>query len=107
MFKKMSDLKTKPVLTLSVAADLLKVHPRTLMFYEKESLITPARTKTGRRLFSQADLSLLQFIRYLTEKRRVNTAGVGIILDILEMTKTSTPKVKQEIFPEFKEKELI
>ena len=35
----------KPLFTLSVAADLLGVHPRTLMIYETEKLVIPNRTK--------------------------------------------------------------
>jgi MerR family transcriptional regulator/heat shock protein HspR len=101
------NLKNKPVFALSVAAELLTVHPRTLMFYEKENLIKPTRTKTGRRLFSQADLSLLQFIRYLTEKKRINTAGVKVVLELLKKVKSTNPKLKQEFFYDFEEKELI
>lgn len=101
------DLKTRPIFTLSVAAELLNVHPRTLMFYEKEGLITPSRTKTARRLFSQADLSLLQFIRFLTNKKRVNTSGVKILLSLIEKSKSQNPKIKQEFFPDFEEKKLI
>jgi len=101
------DLRTRPVFTLSVAAELLKVHPRTLMFYEKEHLIEPARTKTGRRLFSRADLSLLQFIRYLIEKKRLNTAGVRMLLELLTKLKSSNPNLKKEYFADFEEKQLI
>lgn len=101
------NLRTKPVFTLSVAAELLGVHPRTLMFYEKEKLITPARTKTDRRLFSQADLSLLQFIRYLTEKKRINTAGVRVVLELLEKAKPTNASLKKELFPDFEERRLI
>jgi len=101
------NLKTKPVFTLSVTADLLGIHPRTLMFYEREKLITPARTKTGRKLFSKLDISLLQFIRYLTEKKRINTAGVKVVLELLKKVKSTNPKLKQEFFYDFEEKELI
>ncbi|OGD85428.1 hypothetical protein A2696_03055 [Candidatus Curtissbacteria bacterium RIFCSPHIGHO2_01_FULL_41_13] len=101
------ELQNKPLFSLSIAAELLAVHPRTLMFYEKEKLIKPARTNTGRRLFSKKDLSSLQFIRYLAEKKRVNTAGIRIILSILGELDSSNPKARQEFFADFKEQNLI
>lgn len=101
------NLKTKPVLALSVAAELLQVHPRTLMFYEKERLITPTRTKTGRRMFSQADLVLIQFIKYLIDKKRLNTAGVRVVFELLEKAKSLNPKIKEEFFSDFEVRQLI
>ena len=38
----------KPIYTLSVAAEILATHPRTLMMYETVGLITPHRTATNR-----------------------------------------------------------
>lgn len=103
----MQDLKNQPIFSLSIAAKLLGIHPRTLMFYEKEQLISPARTETKRRLFSRVDLSLLQFIRYLINKKRVNTAGIRLIFGLLEKTRETNPKLKKEFFDDFREKELI
>ena len=34
----------KPIFTLSVASEILEVHPRTLMMYEHLSMISPKRT---------------------------------------------------------------
>lgn len=74
----------RPVFTLSVAADLLGMHPRTLRIYEEESLVIPARTPTGRRRYSQNDIKRFQFIQHLTQHHKVNLAGVRIILDMID-----------------------
>lgn len=73
----------KPLFTLSVAAEILGVHPRTLMIYENEGLVVPQRTKTNRRRYSQKDIRKLQFIRFLTQKKGVNLAGVEMIIKLL------------------------
>ena len=36
---------SRPVYVISVAAELVEVHPRTLRIYEGEGLICPARTR--------------------------------------------------------------
>ncbi len=74
----------KPVFTLSVAADLLGMHPRTLRIYEEERLVIPFRTDTQRRRYSQNDIKRFQFIQHLTQRLHVNLAGVRIILEMLE-----------------------
>ncbi len=73
----------RPVFTLSVAADLLGMHPRTLRIYEEEGLVVPARTETKRRRYSQNDIKRFQFIQHLTQGLRVNLAGVRIILEMM------------------------
>ena len=74
----------KPVFTLSVAADLLGMHPRTLRIYEEERLVVPFRTETQRRRYSQNDIKRFQFIQHLTQGLHVNLAGVRIILEMME-----------------------
>lgn len=76
--------KDKPVYSISVAAELVGVHPRTLRLYEQAGLISPARTRGNTRLYSQADIERLLHIRYLVEKQGVNIAGARIILEIEE-----------------------
>jgi|GEM_PF-448597 len=71
----------RPIFTLSVAADLLGLHPRTLRIYEEKRLVVPARTEGNRRRYSQNDIRRFQFIRRLTQGG-VNLEGVRIILDM-------------------------
>ena len=73
-----------PVYVISVAAKLLGVHPQTLRVYEREGLVEPFRTQKNRRLYSEDDILLLQYIHFLTHERRVNIAGVRMILEMLD-----------------------
>lgn len=73
----------RPIFTLSVAADLLGLHPRTLRIYEEKHLVVPARTDGNRRRYSQNDIQRFQAIRRLT-MGGVNLEGVRIILDLVE-----------------------
>lgn len=73
----------RPIFTLSVAADLLGLHPRTLRIYEEKGLVVPARTDGNRRRYSQNDIQRFQFIRQLT-RSGVNLEGVRIILDMAD-----------------------
>lgn len=90
----------KPLFTLSVAADLLGVHPRTLMIYETEKLVVPSRTKTNRRRYSQNDIRRLEFIQFLTRKKGVNLAGVKAILELLEVGNKHDLNLRKTVFPE-------
>jgi DNA-binding transcriptional MerR regulator len=74
----------KPIFTLSVASEILEVHPRTLMMYEHLSMIQPKRTVTNRRRYSRRDVMKLQAIQTLTREHRVNLAGVRYILALLK-----------------------
>ncbi len=49
----------KPLYTISVAAEILASHPRTLMMYEAMGLGVPERTATNRRRYSQRDILTL------------------------------------------------
>ena len=71
---------TRPVYVISIAASLAGCHPRTLRIYEEEGLLEPVRTDTNIRLYSDVDLHRVRVIRYLTQVRRVNLAGVRMLL---------------------------
>jgi MerR family transcriptional regulator/heat shock protein HspR len=74
----------KPIYTISVAAEILETHPRTLMVYESVGLVVPQRTPTNRRRFSQRDILKLQTIQDLTRSHGVNLAGVRYMLLLLK-----------------------
>lgn len=97
----------EPILTISVASNLLKLHPRSLMFYERAGLIIPHRTNTKRRLFSMTNLEELQFIKYLTQTEGVNLRGVKIILEAIQLAEKEGVKLKKSLFPSFKPKSLL
>ena len=65
---------------ISVAADLVGMHPQTLRLYESKGLVRPARTPGGTRLYSDADLERLRLISRLTTELGLNLAGVEHVL---------------------------
>lgn len=70
----------RPVYVISIAASLAGCHPRTLRIYEDEGLVDPVRTETNIRLYSDEDVHKVRCIRYLTQVRGVNLAGVKLLL---------------------------
>jgi len=69
-----------PRYMISVAADLVGMHPQTLRMYEAKGLVRPARTPGGTRLYSDADLERLRLIQRLTTELGLNLAGVEQVL---------------------------
>jgi hypothetical protein len=75
----------KPLYTISVAADILGTHPRTLMMYESLGVLAPHRTPTNRRRYSQRDLLTVQAIRQLTRGHGLNIAAARYVIRLLQM----------------------
>jgi MerR family transcriptional regulator/heat shock protein HspR len=65
---------------ISVAADLVGMHPQTLRLYEAKGLVSPGRTPGGTRLYSEVDLERLRLIHRLTTELGLNLAGVEHVL---------------------------
>lgn len=76
----MKDARTRPVYVISVAAELVDMHPQTLRLYERKGLIRPGRSSGKTRLYSERDIQHLQEIRRLTQELGVNLAGVEEIM---------------------------
>ncbi len=76
---------SRPVYVISIAAGLAGCHPRTLRIYEDEGLVDPVRTETNIRLYSDDDLRRVRAIRYLTQVRGVNLAGVKLLLQLRDI----------------------
>jgi MerR family transcriptional regulator/heat shock protein HspR len=76
--------RDRPVYVISVAASIVRVHPRTLRIYEEAGLISPARTPTNIRLYSENDVRRVMWIRHLTQNLGVNLAGVRILCELEE-----------------------
>lgn len=72
------------VYVISVAAELVDVHPRTLRIYEAEGLVCPARTPTNIRLYSDADIARLRLARRLIEEKGVNVATVRVVMTLID-----------------------
>ena len=87
----------RPVYVISVAASILRVHPRTLRIYEDEGLLCPTRTPTNIRLYSEDDIRRVLWIRHLTQERGVNLAGVRILFELEERLGT---RILETLFDE-------
>jgi MerR family transcriptional regulator, heat shock protein HspR len=72
--------KDKPLYVISVAAELVDMHPQTLRLYERKGLIEPSRSAGKTRLYSQRNIEQLRDIRRLTQELGVNLAGVEEII---------------------------
>ena len=70
----------RPIYMISVAADLVGMHPQTLRIYEQKGLVRPQRTPGGTRLYSEADVERLRIIQRLTTELGLNLAGVELVL---------------------------
>jgi len=75
---------TDAVFVISVAARLAGMHANTLRKYEREQLLSPARTDGNLRLYSNEDMARLQQIKTLSEERGVNVAGIRLALGVAE-----------------------
>jgi len=74
----------RPRYMISVAADLVGMHPQTLRVYEQKGLVNPQRTAGNTRLYSEADLERLRLINRLTTELGLNLAGVEHVIRMEE-----------------------
>ena len=82
---------------ISVAADLVGMHPQTLRMYEARGLVRPGRTPGGTRLYSDADVERLRLVHRLTTELGLNLAGVEHVLRLQdELNRTRARMVRQE-----------
>ncbi len=72
---------TDAVYIISVAAEIVGMHPQTLRVYERKGLLDPYRTPGGTRRYSQVDLDRLLLIQELSSAG-VNLEGVKRILQL-------------------------
>jgi MerR family transcriptional regulator, heat shock protein HspR len=70
----------RPRYMISIAAELVGMHPQTLRVYESKGLLRPKRTGGNTRLYSEADLDRLRLIQQLTNELGLNLAGVEQVL---------------------------
>jgi MerR family transcriptional regulator/heat shock protein HspR len=72
----------RPRYMISVAAELVGMHPQTLRMYEQKGLVQPQRTAGNTRLYSESDLERLRLIQRLTGELGLNLAGVEAVLGL-------------------------
>ena len=90
---------------ISAVAQLYDIHPQTLRLYEREGLLKPSRSDGNTRLYSEDDLSQLEFILNLTRDLGVNLAGVEVVINM----KHKMIQIEAEVneFLEYVKKEFI
>jgi MerR family transcriptional regulator/heat shock protein HspR len=72
----------RPRYMISVAAELVGMHPQTLRIYEQKGLVNPWRTAGNTRLYSETDVERLRLIQRLTTDWGLNLAGVERVLQM-------------------------
>ena len=72
----------RPRYMISIAAELVGMHPQTLRIYETKGLVRPRRTAGNTRLYSERDLERLREIQKLTTEWGLNLAGVDRVLEL-------------------------
>ena len=90
----------RPRYMISVAADLVGMHPQTLRIYEAKGLVRPQRTRGNTRLYSEADIERLRLINRLTTELGLNLAGVEHVLrleDQLRRMQRRLERLEQEM----------
>lgn len=89
--------KDKPLYVISVAAELVDMHPQTLRLYERKGLIEPSRSAGKTRLYSQRNIEQLREIRRLTQELGVNLAGVEEIIRLRQKLDVLQARMEERI----------
>jgi MerR family transcriptional regulator, heat shock protein HspR len=90
----------RPRYMISVAAELVGMHPQTLRIYEQKGLVRPRRTAGNTRLYSERDIERLQLIQRLTTELGLNLAGVERVLlleDELQRMRARLERLQHEM----------
>jgi MerR family transcriptional regulator/heat shock protein HspR len=89
----------RPIYMISVAAELVGMHPQTLRIYEAKGLVRPKRTAGNTRLYSERDVERLRVIQRLTTELGLNLSGVELALkleDQLQRLQASIDRLERE-----------
>jgi MerR family transcriptional regulator/heat shock protein HspR len=88
-------MRDHPRYMISVAAELVGMHPQTLRIYENKGLVRPQRTPGGTRLYSEADVERLRIIQRLTTELGLNLAGVELVLRLEDELRKAHAQVER------------
>jgi MerR family transcriptional regulator/heat shock protein HspR len=93
---------------ISVVAERFDIHPQTLRLYEREGLLTPARSAGNTRLYDEDAIQRLETILTLTRDLGVNLAGVEVILNLqqqMERMRHEVDRLVAEMARQLKERD--
>ncbi len=88
--------KTPEFYLISMAAELLDMHPQTLRKYERLGLVRPPRTVGSMRVYTRDELDRLRQIKALVDEAGINLAGVQRLLSIAEVAGRIRPLVADD-----------
>ena len=88
-------MSDRPIYMISVAAELVGMHPQTLRLYENKGLVRPKRTPGGTRLYSEADVERLRIVQRLTTELGLNLAGVELVLRLEDELRKAHAQVER------------
>src|SRR6185436_3594185 len=81
---------------ISVAADMLGMHPQTLRKYERLGLVQPTRTVGSMRVYDRQELERLRLIKRLVDELGINLAGVQRLLQVAEVMQRIRPLMEEQ-----------
>ena len=87
--------KAPELYLISVAANLLDMHPQTLRKYERLGLVRPLRTLGSMRVYTRDELDRLRLIKMLVDEEGINLAGVQRLLRIADAAQRLRPLLSE------------
>ena len=82
---------------ISMAAEMLGMHPQTLRKYERLGFIQPTRTVGSMRVYSRDQLARLRVIKRLVDELGINLAGVQRLLAADEVMQRVRPLLDEHV----------
>jgi MerR family transcriptional regulator/heat shock protein HspR len=91
--------KRPELFLISMAAELLEMHPQTLRKYERLGLVQPHRTLGSMRVYTRDELDRIRLIKTLVDREGINLAGVQRLLSIVDVARRLRPLVRERTRP--------
>jgi MerR family transcriptional regulator/heat shock protein HspR len=84
------------LLFISMAAEMLGMHPQTLRKYERLGLVQPSRTIGSMRLYTRDEIERLRIIKHFVDELGINLAGVQRLLLVAETVRRIRPLLDED-----------
>jgi len=81
---------------ISMAAEMLDMHPQTLRKYERLGLVQPTRTVGSMRVYNRQELERLRLIKHFVDELGINLAGVQRLLQVAEVMQRIRPLMDEQ-----------
>ena len=86
--------QTRDFYLISMAAELLEMHPQTLRKYERLGLVRPQRRLVSMRVYTDVELDRLRLFKTLVDGAGINLAGVRRLLSIADAARKIQPLIE-------------